>query len=170
MALRSEVQLSGDSTEIAVYLLYFSLAATKPMSANSRLVSIAGPLKDATFTLHEEDFSIGRDPTNNLVLEDSAVSRRHCTIASDAGEFKISDLNSRNGTSINGVPPKQRILHDGDQIKVGRSIFVFLLHETENAASRAVELENRDWSSPAAAELKPEDTTYLKLPSAAAAQ
>ena len=90
------------------------------MSANSRLVSIAGPLKDATFTLHEEDFSIGRDPTNNLVLEDSAVSRRHCTIASDAGEFKISDLNSRNGTSINGVPPKQRILHDGDRIKVGK--------------------------------------------------
>jgi Nif-specific regulatory protein len=133
------------------------------MSNTPKLVSIAGPLKDATFRLNGEVFSIGRDLSNSLVIEDPPISRHHCAVTKEREGFKITDLDSRNGTSVNGVPVKERLLQHGDHIKIGRSVFVFLLHETD-ATTSVVELEEKPWTSRSAIELKPTDTTYLQFP------
>ena len=54
-------------------------------------------------------------------------------ITRNAGQFKIQDLNSRNSTFVNGVPVTERILASGDEIKIGNSLFVFVLPEAEEA-------------------------------------
>ncbi len=99
---------------------------------NPRLVSIAGPLKGATFTLTEGETSIGRESANRLCISDPSVSRRHSVIRQAGEQFKISDLESLNGTFVNDVPVKERTLAHGDRVRIGDYLFVFLLDEGES--------------------------------------
>ena len=86
---------------------------------------VSGPLKGTTFPLTEDEVSIGREPYNQVSLLDSLVSRRHCVIRRDGQGFLIQDLDSRNSTFVNNMPVKERLLVDGDQIRIGKSILVF---------------------------------------------
>jgi pSer/pThr/pTyr-binding forkhead associated (FHA) protein len=95
------------------------------------LVVVAGPLKGAVVALGEEKLSIGRDPANRLCVGDLALSRRHCVIEpskSEGDPYTLRDLESLNGTFINGVPVNERALEHGDLICVGDSVIIFLLH------------------------------------------
>src|ERR1700722_10375337 len=94
-------------------------------SIPARLEALAGPLKGKIFTLTEDELSVGREPSNQISLLDSLVSRRHCVIQRDGRGFLIKDLDSRNSTFVNDVPVKERRLADGDQIRIGKSILVF---------------------------------------------
>jgi len=96
-----------------------------------RLVAIDGPLKGSTFSIPSGGLSIGRKTDNTLALADPSVSRHHCAIRCHAGQFWLADLDSQNGTFLNGVPMKERVLDHGDQIDVGASAFVFLVEETD---------------------------------------
>jgi len=98
---------------------------------NPRLVAVSGPLKGQTFMLSEGELSIGRLSSNHVHVTDIAVSRRHCAIRGEDGQFKIRDLESRNGSFVNAVPVKERLLEHGDRIEVGGSLFVFLVEEGE---------------------------------------
>ncbi|HEY0320684.1 MAG TPA: sigma 54-interacting transcriptional regulator [Pyrinomonadaceae bacterium] len=105
--------------------------ASRPTGMNPRLVSISGPLQGKTFPLADEACSIGRESANQLCVSDASVSRRHCVINKEDGRFRLSDLESLNGSFVNGVPIKERYLEHGDQIKLGDTLFLFLLHEGE---------------------------------------
>jgi Nif-specific regulatory protein len=94
-----------------------------------RLAAIAGPLKGQIFTLTAEENSIGRESANLICLSDPSVSRRHCVIKQEDTLFKISDLESLNGTFVNDVPVKERFLEHGDRLRIGDYTFAFLLHE-----------------------------------------
>jgi pSer/pThr/pTyr-binding forkhead associated (FHA) protein len=74
-------------------------------------------------------WKIGRDPTNNLVIdEDLYSSRVHAWIVCEEGDYFVEDLGSRNGTWHNGTPlNKRQKLVNGDQLKFGRSKFIFHL-------------------------------------------
>jgi Nif-specific regulatory protein len=91
----------------------------------ARLEAVSGPLEGRTFSLTEDQLSIGREPCNEISLLDSLVSRRHCVIRKDGQGFLIQDLDSRNSTFVNSLPIKERLLADGDQIRIGKSILVF---------------------------------------------
>jgi transcriptional regulator with GAF, ATPase, and Fis domain len=91
----------------------------------ARLEAVGGPLDGRTFPLTEDQISIGREPCNQISLLDSLVSRRHCVIRREGQGFQIEDLDSRNSTFVNNVPVKERLLADGDQIRIGKSILVF---------------------------------------------
>ena len=94
-----------------------------------QLVAIDGPLKGSTYAISVDRFSIGRKSDNSLAQADLSISRRHCTIDFVTGRFRLTDHDSQNGTFVNGIPVKERILVHGDQIAVGISVFVFLLEE-----------------------------------------
>jgi transcriptional regulator with GAF, ATPase, and Fis domain len=91
----------------------------------ARLEVVSGPLKGSTFSLKEEELSVGREPSNQISLLDSLVSRRHCVIRKTDDGFVIQDIDSRNSTFVNNLPVKERLLADGDQIRIGKSILVF---------------------------------------------
>ena len=70
------------------------------------------------FPLEKDVISIGRSKRNDLVLADQWLSRHHAEIRNDEGDFTIADLESRNGTYVNGekiariIPaPKRRRDH-----------------------------------------------------------
>jgi Nif-specific regulatory protein len=107
----------------------------------AELEAVAGPLKGSIIPLAEDEVSIGREPLNQVSLLDAAVSRKHCVITRNAGQFKIQDLNSRNSTFVNGVPVTDRTLASGDEIKIGNSLFVFVLPEVEQAKNVSTSLE-----------------------------
>ena len=72
---------------------------------------------------------VGRDPECNIPLQDLGVSRRHVMISPIAsGEFVLTDLDSTNGTRVNGMPVAQKcVLRDGEKIIVGDTVLRFAL-------------------------------------------
>jgi Nif-specific regulatory protein len=130
----------------------------------AELEAVAGPLNGTTIPLPEGETSIGREPSNQISLLDSAVSRKHCVIIRNSGQFKIQDLNSRNSTFVNGVPVTERTLVSGDEIKIGNSLFVFVLPEAENATrvSKTVEFDKADAGAGSTVILRKQDARYLR--------
>lgn len=71
--------------------------------------------------------SIGRSSANDIKLDDSEASREHCRIIRlGPGQYKIADLDSKNGTKINGKDAKEAILTPGDIISVGDTKLTFM--------------------------------------------
>jgi Protein of unknown function (DUF3662)/FHA domain len=69
--------------------------------------------------------SIGRDATNDIMLDDRRLSRRHAKIEFRYGQFILFDLKSTNGTTVNGQPVTQFVLSPGDVISFGGKEAVF---------------------------------------------
>src|SRR5260370_40302745 len=105
---------------------------------NPRLIAINGSLKGSTFPLTSDQVSIGRESASVVCLSHSSVSRRHCLIKRSGADFLISDLDSYNGTFVNGVPVKEQRLMHADQVKIGSISMLFLLDESEDPASASL--------------------------------
>ena len=69
--------------------------------------------------------SIGRDPSNDLVLPDAMVSRRHALIECRGSQFYLRDCNSSNGSLVNGDRVTERSLRDGDLVAIGSARLLF---------------------------------------------
>jgi predicted component of type VI protein secretion system len=69
--------------------------------------------------------TIGREDDNTVRLNDERVSRFHAKIQEDGGQVILTDLESTNGTRINGHPIQMRVLQIGDQIAIGRCLLLF---------------------------------------------
>src|SRR5271166_800526 len=70
-------------------------------------------------------FTIGREEGNLLRLNDERVSRFHAKIQFDNGEIILTDLESTNGTRVNGNVVQIRRLRHGDRVGIGRSLLLF---------------------------------------------
>ena len=128
---------------------------------NPRLRVIAGPLKDTVIDLPAGEISIGRVGTNQVAISDPALSRRHCLIAQDDGRFRIEDLQSRNGTLVNGAAITEHWLRHGDRIGVGDSLLLFLTQEEGPEPAGSVEFDDENLPMQATVHLRPEDAVYL---------
>ena len=62
---------------------------------------------------------IGRDPQNDVVLDDRRVSRKHAEVRLRLGRYTLYDLQSTNGTYVNGRRVAEKVLEDGDKISIG---------------------------------------------------
>ena len=69
--------------------------------------------------------TIGREEGNTIQLNDERVSRFHLKIQDDQSQYVLTDLESTNGTKVNGEDIHLRILRYGDMISVGRSVLLF---------------------------------------------
>lgn len=68
---------------------------------------------------------IGRHSFNDICLRDNSVSRHHAIVVPDGVQWVIVDLNSTNGTRVNGKSVRQQVLSDGDHVRVGRFDLTF---------------------------------------------
>lgn len=102
---------------------------------NPRLVVRHGPNPDNVYILRRTLTVVGREPLNDVVVPDPEVSRRHARIFWEDGSFLIEDLNSTNGTFVNGrrLTSKTR-LASGDIIDFGETIRVIYEHDIAPAA------------------------------------
>lgn len=69
--------------------------------------------------------TIGREEENSLRLNDDRISRFHAKVQEDSGRVVLTDLDSTNGTRVNGLPVQMRVLQLGDHVMLGRSVLVF---------------------------------------------
>src|SRR5947207_1519408 len=67
----------------------------------------------------ERSISIGRAPDNMIVIDDSSVSNRHAQLELVGETYRLKDLESTNGTKVNGVPITERLLRFEDRIRFG---------------------------------------------------
>jgi uncharacterized RDD family membrane protein YckC len=77
------------------------------------------------FALPRTLVSIGRDPSNDVVLPDAMVSRRHAVIEYRGSQYYIRDCNSSNGSLVNGDRVTERSLRDGDLVAIGTARLLF---------------------------------------------
>jgi len=130
---------------------------------HARLEAASGPLAGRTFSLTEDEVSIGREPCNQISLLDSLASRRHCVIRRDGQGFLIQDLDSRNSTFVNNVPVKERLLADGDQIRIGKSILVFQgLPKEPYESNTSLTLDSSPTPGGPTVVLRKQDAIYLQ--------
>jgi transcriptional regulator with GAF, ATPase, and Fis domain len=128
-----------------------------------RLIALSGPLEGGVIPLAAGEVSLGRESANQIHLPDLSVSRRHCVIRPAGDGFTVTDLDSFNGTAVNGLPVKERALAHGDRLTVGNSQFLFLLHEGEPPpAAGPVELDDGREVTQMTVRLRAEDVLYLR--------
>ncbi len=87
------------------------------------LVMEAGPQPGMMYVIRDERITIGRAPLNDLVINDSRISRYHAQIRLMPGGAVIEDIGSTNGTFINGIPiHESHLLSDGELIGLADNI------------------------------------------------
>ncbi len=69
--------------------------------------------------------TIGREEDNDIQLNDERVSRVHAKIQEDRGQVILTDLNSTNGSRVNGHPVQLRVLRPGDHLQIGRCTLLY---------------------------------------------
>lgn len=99
---------------------------------------IAGPHEGNALKLPDAAFTIGRDEEAGFTLEDDAVSRHHIEIRpADEGGWMVIDLDSANGTLVNGEPMDQHLLAEGDVVQLGDTSFTFIAEDEESSESES---------------------------------
>ena len=99
----------------------------------TKLLVTSGPLQGQEFVIGEKVFSIGSGKQNDLAIDDSTVSRRHCELTIEDTGCRIVDLGSTNGTFVQGLRISSAYLNPGSEFQIGKTRIVFcpLLEERE---------------------------------------
>jgi pSer/pThr/pTyr-binding forkhead associated (FHA) protein len=87
-----------------------------------------GGFEGMTYTLEGEETLIGRNPTTDITLLDEGISREHALILydEDLDRYTIEDLQSTNGTKVNGKRIRSAELQPGDTLQIGSTLFEFV--------------------------------------------
>ena len=86
---------------------------------------LEGSDQGMTFMLGDRPVEIGRDPDRDVALKDDRASRAHTRLVSTAGVVHLLDLDSSNGTFVNGQLVSECILNPGDVIAIGNTKIVY---------------------------------------------
>lgn len=105
----------------------------------AKLIQLIDGVSATQFEIRESGFTIGRSAGCDIFIDDPAVSGRHCIIdivppgrETDIPGFRIRDLESTNGTFVNGEKIDQKDLRHDDTIRVGMKSFKFVAPSEED--------------------------------------
>ena len=95
--------------------------------AGAMLIICNGEFEGITYKLSSEETLIGRNPTTDITLLDENISREHAIFLYDEedGTYTVEDLQSTNGTKVNGKGVRSQCLAFGDEIQIGHTVFRF---------------------------------------------
>lgn len=96
-----------------------------------RLVVVDGSVAGTQYPLERERLIIGRGPDVDLAFEDAEMSRQHLALEFRSGAFRLRDLDSTNGTLLNGSRVHSGELTHGDRFDIGSLGFQILIEERE---------------------------------------
>ena len=101
------------------------------------LVILNGNFEGMRYELSSDETLIGRNPTTSITLLDEGISREHTMIMYDEvdADYVIEDLQSTNGTKVNGKRVRSATLTHGDEIQIGHTRFKFLLGDPPEPTS-----------------------------------
>ncbi len=127
-----------------------------------RVFVLAGPVKGSILDVEGGEVSVGRSTSNALYVPDSQLSRRHCAFVRTGDRIVLRDLQSLNGTFVNGVPIKERALQDGDHIQVGQSVLFLSMSGGETTAA-SEDVQPQPVTGSTTIEIAREDTFSVRL-------
>lgn len=105
--------------------------------AVARLIALDGPSAGQEYFATSLRNTVGRGLNNTIVVADLAMSRQHFEIVKNPDEsYSLYDLQSVNGTTLNGTKVREGDLYHGDRIDAGKSTFQFVVSGNAPAASR----------------------------------
>ena len=84
------------------------------------LISTRGAVSGSRYLLDEDKVTVGRDPSNDIMLDDGTVSREHAVFIRENGRYRIEDVGSLNGTYVNRRRVDSVELHSGDELMIGK--------------------------------------------------
>ena len=91
-----------------------------------QLIVKQGPNLGATLAVETDAASIGRDLSNDIYLPHDTISRHHARLLFEDGAWTVSDLNSSNGTQVNGRKIEREPLRHMDEIQLGEAVLIFI--------------------------------------------
>ncbi len=103
-------------------------------SKDACLVVINGVDLGKKYSLAQHSTLIGRSSKVDIQVDEDSISRNHAVIENFGDDIVVRDLQSTNGTYVNDRPIQHHRLLDGDQVKIGRTIFKFLSGSNVEAA------------------------------------
>ncbi len=114
------------------YKLGNQMIEEEKMSVLNRLVMKSGPDAGKTYTLDKEEYVMGRELINDLIINDPEISRKHARLILKKNKYYLEDLGSTNGTFLAGKRiSKAMVLKNGDLIKLGKSVELEFIAEEE---------------------------------------
>jgi hypothetical protein len=120
-SLRSDSGADTNTNELTREKLCFALPGTE----KACLRVVEGVARGSTLYLTEDNALIGREDQCDIRLLDQSISRKHARIIFQNEEFIIEDLDSTNGTYVNGIRIVKCVLRQNDMIQVGDVKMVF---------------------------------------------
>ncbi|HEX4379313.1 MAG TPA: FHA domain-containing protein, partial [Candidatus Acidoferrum sp.] len=116
------------------------------------------------FLLSKTSVTIGRASACDIVVQDGKTSRTHAELECGPHECRVTDLDSTNGTRINGVAIHQNTLKPGDVLSIGDSLFRFERAEAEPDADMTwIESKRDSEPPPPALSVQLQDTSATRL-------
>ena len=100
-------------------------------SKGAVLVICNGGFEGMEYELNGEETIIGRNPTTDVTLLDENISREHAIVLRDeeTGTYSIEDLQSTNGTKVNGKGVRSADIQPGDEIEIGHTRFELVVKD-----------------------------------------
>lgn len=114
----------ADAAEARTLIDAREAATIRPPSAappRPRLAVTSGA-STSEYNLDRDAYTLGRDPSNDIVVEDPKVSRRHAELRRTATGYEIIDAGSANGVLLDGKKIAQKLLEDGDVLRIGAGV------------------------------------------------
>ena len=137
--------------------------------ATFQLVARSGPTAGNVYALDKNELFVGRDLTNEIVINDPEVSRRHARLFLQGAAYFIEDLGSTNGTAVNGqVLSSPYNLKAGDTVTIGETVnlaFELSRAAEEEAATRVAQVEQMTSKIPPVASPPPAPSRVPEPPS-----
>jgi pSer/pThr/pTyr-binding forkhead associated (FHA) protein len=94
-------------------------------AGSARLEEQTGYLAQGALSLRNSRYRLGRDAGNDVVIGDSSISRVHALLIAVGGDWQVQDMQSSNGVLVNGERIESATLRDGDEIRLGRAVFLY---------------------------------------------
>lgn len=117
------------------------------------------------FILDKERMTIGRRPTNEIHIDNLAVSGEHAVIVKNGNDFYIEDQDSTNGTEVNGKLVKSHLLQPGDLIQFGKYQLKYVNEEAlKHEAVATTDFEKTMMIRPAAVKAMTQNVSEVKSP------
>lgn len=111
--------------------------AAMPAARPSAVLSMLDGVREGEeIPLQEGSVTVGRAPDNAIVLDAADVSRRHARFELTPGRLRVYDLNSTNGTRVNGDPVHVADVEDGDEVLIGGQRMIVNVRGRGRAARR----------------------------------
>lgn len=99
------------------------------------LVALDGPAAGSEYALTSERATLGRGPDVTFAFDDDAMSKQHAAFELATNGFRLVDLDSTNGTTVNGSPVSSADLKHGDKIALGRHTLQFVVEPRSSVRS-----------------------------------